>query len=137
VLLEQVEEVAERLRRHQLKARTVTLKLRYGDFRTVTRSETLREPTNLTKLLWETAERVFRQWQARSGGPLRLLGFAASGLEDEHAGQQLLFPDPEHERLRRLDSTVDKIRERYGKRAVHRGNSTTPDDASPSDSGSF
>jgi DNA polymerase-4 len=127
VLLEQVEEVAERLRRHQLKARTVTLKLRYGDFRTVTRSETLREPTNLTKRLWEAAEKVFRQWQARSGGPLRLLGFAASGLEDEHAGQQLLFPDPEQEKLRRLDSVVDKIRDRYGKRAVHRGNSAAPD----------
>ncbi|MBM4029895.1 MAG: hypothetical protein FJ280_31520, partial [Planctomycetes bacterium] len=81
VLLEEVEEVAERLRRHGLKARTITLKLRYGDFRTVTRSETLKEATNLTKPLWEAAERVFRKWQMRSGGPLRLLGFAASGLE--------------------------------------------------------
>ena len=92
VLMEQVEEVAWRLRRERLKARTITLKLRYGDFRTVTRSETLGEGTNLTNLLWQTAEKVFRQWQNRSGGPLRLLGFGASGLEDERAGQQLLFP---------------------------------------------
>ena len=127
VLLEEVEEVAERLRRHQIKARTITLKLRYGDFRTVTRSETLREPTNLTKPLWEAAERVFRQWQIRSGGPLRLLGFAASGLEPEQAGQQLLFPDPEQEKLKRLDQIVDRIRDRYGKRAVHRGTSTQED----------
>jgi DNA polymerase-4 len=124
VLLEEVEEVAERLRRHQLKARTVTLKLRYGDFRTVTRSETLREATNLTKPLWEAAERIFRQWQARSGGPLRLLGCAASGLEHEDAGQQWLFPDPEQEKLKRLDEAVDKIRDRYGKRAMRRGPST-------------
>jgi DNA polymerase-4 len=122
VLLEQVEEVAQRLRHHQLKARTITLKLRYGDFRTVTRSETLREATNLTKPLWETAARVFRQWQIRSGGPLRLLGFGASGLEHERAGPQLLFRDPEQEKLRRLDQTVDKIRDRYGKRALGRGN---------------
>jgi len=121
VLLEEVEEVAERLRRHQIKARTITLKLRYGDFRTVTRSETLREATNLTKPMWEAAERVFRQWQLRSAGALRLLGFAASGLESEQAGQQWLFPDPEQERLRRLDNVVDKIRDRYGRRAVHRG----------------
>ena len=133
VLLEEVEEVAERLRRHRLKARTVTLKLRYGDFRTVTRSETLREPTNLTKLLWEAADRVFRQWQVRSGGPLRLLGFAASGLEDEHAGQQLLFPDPEQEKLKRLDSAVDKIRDRYGKRALGRGNWTVRDNPDTTD----
>ncbi|MCL5282987.1 MAG: DNA polymerase IV [Planctomycetes bacterium] len=124
VLLEEVEEVAERLRRHQIKARTITLKLRYGDFRTVTRSETLREATNLTKPLWETAGQVFRKWQARSGGALRLLGFGASGLEPEHAGQQLLFRDPDQEKLKRLDQIVDKIRDRYGRRAVHRGGST-------------
>ena len=80
VLLEQVEEVAQRLRQEKLKARTVTLKLRYGDFRTVTRSDTLSEATNVTKTLWATAEHVFRQWHARSGGPLRLLGFGVSGL---------------------------------------------------------
>jgi len=122
--------VAERLRRHGLKARTITLKLRYGDFRTVTRSETLKEATNLTKPLWEAAERVFRKWQMRSGGPLRLLGFAASGLEPEHAGQQWLFPDPEQEKLKRLDDIVDKIRDRYGRRAMHRGTGP-PEDPGP------
>ena len=122
VLLEQVEEVAQRLRQENLKARTVTLKLRYGDFRTVTRSDTLSEATNVTKTLWATAEHVFRQWHARSGGPLRLLGFGVSGLAPEQAGQQLLFRDPEEDKLKRLDQVVDKIRDRYGKHAAHRGN---------------
>lgn len=131
VLLEQVEEVAQRLRGRQFKARTITLKLRYGDFRTVTRSETLSEPTNLTKPLWQTAERTFRRWQTRSAGPLRLLGFGVSGLEPEHAGQQSLFTDPDRERLTRLDQAMDKIRDRYGKRAVHRGASTDPHDPKP------
>lgn len=121
VLLGQVEEVAQRLRRHRLKARTVTLKLRYGDFRTVTRSETLREATNLTQVLWQTAEQVFRQWERRSPGALRLLGFGATGLEPEVVGQATLFPDPERERLTRLDRAMDTIRDRYGKRALHRG----------------
>jgi len=124
VLMEQVEEVAQRLRRRQLKARTITLKLRYGDFRTVTRSQTLGEASNLTLPLWKAAERVLRKWQTRSAGALRLLGFAASGLESERAGQQLLFPDPEQERLKRLDEVVDRIRDRYGQHAVHRGAST-------------
>ena len=121
VLLGQVEEVAQRLRRHHLRARTITLKLRYGDFRTVTRSETLTEATNLTQPLWEAAEKVFRHWQKRSDGALRLLGFGTSGLESEEAGQGTLFPDPDTERLKRLDQTVDAIRDRYGKRALHRG----------------
>jgi len=131
VLMEQVEEVAQRLRQRALKAKTITLKLRYGDFRTVTRSETPGQSTNVTNLLWQTAERVFRQWHSRSGGPLRLLGFGVSGLEDERAGQQLLFPDPEQEKLKKLDRIVDKIRDRYGRRAVHRGTSIPPDRSAP------
>ena len=121
VLLGQAEEVAQRLRGEKLKARTVTLKLRYGDFRTVTRSDTLGEATNVTQTLWATAERVFRRWHSRSGGPLRLLGFGVSGLAPEQAGQQLLFRDPEEEKLKRLDKVVDEIRDRYGNRTVHRG----------------
>jgi DNA polymerase-4 len=121
VLLEQVEEVAQRLRRRRLQAKTITLKLRYGDFRTLTRSGTLSEATNLTQPLWEVAERVFRRWHRRAGGALRLLGFGTSGLEPEGAGEKLLFADPEAEKLKRLDQTVDAIRDRYGKRALHRG----------------
>lgn len=121
VLLEQVEEVAQRLRHRQLKARTITLKLRYGDFRTVTRSETLTEATNLTQVLWEAAERVFGRWHRSASGALRLIGFGAGGLEPEAAGQASLFADPETERLQRLDRAMDAIRDRYGKRAVHRG----------------
>jgi DNA polymerase-4 len=126
VLMGQVEEVAQRLRRHRLKARTITLKLRYGDFRTVTRSETLPEGTNATSLLWQTGERVFRQWKSRAGGPLRLLGFGVSGLADERAGQQMLFPDHRQEKLKKLDQIVDRIRDRYGTRAVHRGTTSGP-----------
>ncbi|UCD50835.1 MAG: DNA polymerase IV [Phycisphaerales bacterium] len=121
VLLEQAEEVAQRLRKRRLQARTITLKLRYGDFRTLTRSETLGEATNLTQPLWEAAEKAFRHWNERSGGALRLLGLAASGLEPEGAGEKLLFADPETEKLKRLDQAVDAIRDRYGKRALHRG----------------
>jgi len=121
VLLEQVEEVAQRLRRHNLQAKTITLKLRYGDFRTVTRSETLAEPTNLTQPLWTTARKLFSLWHKRSGGALRLLGFGVSGLAPEGSGQSTLFPNPEAEKLKRLDRAVDAIRDRYGKRAVHRG----------------
>jgi DNA polymerase-4 len=121
VLLEQVEEVAQRLRDDRFKARTVTLKLRYGNFRTVTCSETLGEATNLTQTLWEAAWRVFQRWHGRAPGALRLLGFGASGLEQEGMGQRNLFADPDAEKLKRLDRVADKIRDRYGKRALHRG----------------
>ncbi|MEN6429134.1 MAG: DNA polymerase IV [Phycisphaerales bacterium] len=133
VLMGQVEEVAQRLRRRGLQARTITLKLRYGDFRTVTRSETLAGGTNATHLLWQAAERVFRRWQSQSAGPLRLLGFAASGLEREGTGEQWLFPDREQEKLKKLDLIADKIRGRYGQQALHRGTARRPDNSDPTD----
>jgi DNA polymerase IV len=121
VLLEQVDEVAHRLRAEGLVARTVRLKLRYGDFTTVTRSRTLDRPTHATEPLWNSARAIFKSWRSASGRPLRLLGFAASALEPEHAGQQDLFHDPEEDRHKRLDKALDEIRDRYGKDALRRG----------------
>src|SRR5216684_914134 len=54
-LMEQTEQVARRLRRHQLVGRTVQLKIRFQDFSTITRSQTLSEPTNITQEIWQAA----------------------------------------------------------------------------------
>lgn len=121
VLSGQVEEVAERLRSGGLIAKTLTLKLRYGDFTTITRSRTLDQATNTTRTLWQGAKAVFDQWQASSARPLRLIGFSASGLVAEDRAQLQLFPDPEEQKQRKLDQTVDKIRDRYGNDALKRG----------------
>jgi len=122
VLLHQVEEVAQRLRAEKLCARTAKLKLRYGDFRTITRSRTLAEASNTTQTLWKTAKTIFQRWHAKSAGPLRLIGFAASGLvkkEDPH--QRQLFVDADEDKHKRVDNAVDRIRDRYGDDAVRRG----------------
>jgi DNA polymerase-4 len=121
VLLEQVEEVAQRLRAGSLKANTIILKLRYGDFRTITRSKTLGEATNTTRTLWEGANAIFQKWQIESAGVLRLIGFAVSGLAQEDTDQKQLFSDTEEEKQKRLDKAVDKIKSRYGKDALRRG----------------
>jgi len=119
-LLNQVEEVAQRLRAAHLRARTVTVKLRYGDFRTITRRNTFDTATNTTAALRQTAKAIFQKWQAESAGPLRLIGFAASGLVKEDTGQQLLFGDPKEEKDKRLDEAVDKIKNRFGEDALRR-----------------
>jgi len=121
VLLEQVEEVAQRLRADNLRAKTITLKLRYGDFHTITRSRTLREATNTTQRLWQGARSVFHRWRVESAGPLRLIGFAASGLTHGEIGQKRLFRDEEEEKQKRLDEAVDKVKNRYGEDALRRG----------------
>jgi DNA polymerase-4 len=121
VLLHQVEDVAQRLRLNDLEAKTITLKLRYDDFRTVTRSATFDHPTNVTKILWHKAEQVFLKWHKKSAGALRLLGFGVSGLKKAGSGQHQLFTAPEVEKQKRLDEAFDKIRNKFGHDALRRG----------------
>ena len=121
VLLNQVEDVAQRLRTNDLEARTITLKLRYDDFRTVTRSNTFDHPTNTTKTLWQEAEAIFLKWYKESAGALRLLGFGASGLQEAESGQHQLFSEPDHDKQKRLDKAFDRIREKFGHDALRRG----------------
>jgi len=120
-LLNQIEEVAQRLRAAHLRAKTVTVKLRYGDFRTITRSNTFDTATNTTAALWQAASAIFQKWQVESAGPLRLIGFAASRLVKEDTDQQLLFPDLKEEKEKRLDEAVDKIKNKFGEDALRRG----------------
>jgi len=121
VLLGQVEQVAGRLRRHDLRARTVVLKLRTGDFVTRTRSRTVAEPTCLTDELWAAARGLFDEWAARTFRPLRLLGMAATNLDRPDGRQLSLFDHPHQRRGGRLDRAVDAIRNRFGPDALRRG----------------
>jgi DNA polymerase-4 len=121
VLHNQVEEVAQRLRAEKLQAKTITLKIRYGDFRTITRSLTMDKPTNTTQMLLQEAQALFDQWFKTSAGPLRLLGVGTSGLSPEGTGQKLLFADPEEEKQKKIDTAFDQIREKYGQDILKRG----------------
>ena len=121
VLREQVEDVAQRLRMDDLEAKTITLKLRYDDFRTITRSKTFRHSTNTTKQLWEEGKEVFLKWHKKSAGALRLLGFGASGLQKAASGQHQLFSEPDQEKQKSLDKAFDAIRGKFGHDALRRG----------------
>lgn len=80
VMLQQAEQVGERLRRHGLRAATVTVKIRYGDFQTITRRKTLAEPTDSTSAIWAAARDLFDDWARRSFRPVRLIGVTASAF---------------------------------------------------------
>ncbi len=121
-LIEQCEEVAERLRRHGRMARTVTVKIRSGDFETVTRSTTAPEPTDRTDIVIERALGLLAAWARTSWRPVRLVGATVSGLADPDGGRQVdLFAAAEDERRRRLDAATDAIRSRFGTTAIGRG----------------
>lgn len=121
VLLAQTQQVARRLRRSGLKARTVTLKLRYGDFTTLTRSATTDEPTDLTEQLWRRARGLLEKWSRAQHRPLRLLGMTASGLTGPGGVQGSLFADPSNDKQHRIDQALDEIANRFGDNAINRG----------------
>jgi len=120
-LMQQTEQVARRLRRHGLRGRTVQLKLRYADFHTITRSMTLPQPTDLTDDIWKSAAELFATRLPERQLLVRLLGVGVSSIEPPDRSQRLLFEDEQRQRLARLDSATDEIRDRFGRAAVNRG----------------
>ena len=118
-LLAQAEKVAARLRRQGLAGRVVTLKIRYSDFETVTRRQTLAEPT-ANGLLFYRAALVLLERTEAGRRPVRLLGLSAGELESAAQGQSSLFPDEEARRLADLDQSLDRLAARFGNRPVRR-----------------
>lgn len=120
VLLDQVEGVGRRLRRAGLHTRRVTLKIRFGQFQTVTRSFTLSESSDRSERLWEVAAKLFDSWQRTEFQPVRLIGFGATGLTP--AQDQLgLFSQALDQREEGLDQVTDQIQTKFGKGAIGRG----------------
>jgi DNA polymerase-4 len=120
VLREHVEEVARRLRRHGIRARGVTLKIRYGKFETITRSALLEAATDVTADLRRTAMEIFDRWAGPSFRPVRLIGMTATHLETGPE-QAWLFPDDGEMRQKRLDAALDEIRAKFGRDTLRRG----------------
>ncbi len=120
VILEQCEQVARRLRRHGLQARSVTVKIRFGDFRTVTRRCTLENPSDATVVIWRAAGEQFDRWATKEFQSVRLIGVTAGDLAAGAAAQLDLFANPDMERQRRLDGAMDRITSRFGGAAIRR-----------------
>ena len=114
------ERVGADLRRQGRRARTVTLKLRWSDFTTLTRSRTVAQPVQLTDELSGLGVALLDELLARERmRPVRLIGLGASNLVEDAV--QLGFDDDEARRAANVDRTLDGIRSRYGGEAVRRG----------------
>lgn len=119
-LLELSEQVACRLRRHGLKGRTIQIKVRFDDFRTITRAQTLPEATNVTQDIWRTASLMFAERLPARPRRIRLLGVGVSGFGQSQWTQSALFSDEQHERNKRLDQVADQIKETFGASSLQR-----------------
>jgi DNA polymerase-4 len=114
-LLDVAESVASRLRRHDLAAGSVQLKLRYEGFETLTRQAPLPRQTRESDPLYAAGLALLRKTLVAGRG-VRLVGLTAINLSD--AQQLTLFDRPE--RTDRLARSIDVVRERFGDRAITR-----------------
>ena len=117
-LLGLCEGVAAALRRKKLAGTTVTVKLRFEGFETITRRRTLEAPVDTFEHLWPAARQLFREAD-RPKQKVRLIGVTVSGFE--RAPSQLgLFEAPGPDLDHRVAEVVDRLSERYGRGTVTR-----------------
>lgn len=120
-LLDLTEQVGRRLRRHDIFARTVHIKVRLSDFQTLTRAHSLPDSSNTTSDLWQAVtEHLIPRVNLQQ--PIRLLGVGVSSLSHTRERQRTLFDDTS-ERDSALDTASDAIRNRFGRAALQRGSS--------------
>lgn len=112
-------QVASRVERRALMARTLTLKIRFTDFTTRTAGRTEERPMSPERITELAIELLSESWTPGVG--VRLLGIAASGFRDS-AEQLDLFAESAPERdTTRVQGSLEAIRERFGRDAISRG----------------
>jgi nucleotidyltransferase/DNA polymerase involved in DNA repair len=117
-LVELSAEVGRRLRRNELAGVTVKLKIRWPDFTTLTRQVTLPGTTDQDHEIAESALSLLRKIR-KPGQAVRLIGVGVSGLG--RPMRQLELWETGSEKERKLQATLDELREKYGDNAIKRG----------------
>lgn len=118
-LWSQCEKVGADLRKTGKQAKCVTLKLRYADFTTITRSHTPEENLDTDQAIFETSIELLKRVLSQEKQAVRLIGVGVSNLV-EGSRQATLFTQY-NPRLETLNKVIDRIRDRYGFEAIQTG----------------
>jgi DNA polymerase-4 len=113
-LLRHCDRLSGRLRRSGMAGHTVSLKLRFGDFTTITRSVTTAAPVEHTPELWDATRGLLRRIDIADRG-IRLLGVGATGLVPSSDPRQLSLEHPERSAAA---EAAEAVRARFGDDAV-------------------
>jgi DNA polymerase-4 len=116
VLWDLVEELGGRLRQENCYSRSVTVKIRYTDFKTITRSRTIPTPTCFDREIFEIARDLLRK-NLELGRAVRLLGVSAGSLSSS-GWQQSLFDVEKRRSWEQLYRGIDYLREKYGEETI-------------------
>lgn len=116
-LLKLTVDVGKRLRRELLKGKMITLKIRYDDFKTLSRSHTLTEATNMDDVIFKEACKILREVSLIR--PVRLIGITMSNLTDKSESQLSLFSE-QQEGSEALAKAIDLVNDKYGENIITR-----------------
>jgi len=129
------ERVGADLRHSGKRARCVTLKLRYSDFDTITRSRTLKDSVNTDGAIFDIGADMLDGALAQRRQLVRLVGIGVSSLSGEE--RQLSLLDPAAGREEVLDRAIDRLRQKYGFTAIQRGRTMQLKQVFPSEKGDY
>ena len=118
VLLSLAESVASRLRADRVKTSCISVEIKDCHFRRSSHQRKLSVPTDITDEIVQAAKKLYRE--CFRGVSVRLIGLRATDISSVEFSQMDLFGDQKKEKLRRLDQSIDAIRNRYGRDAVQR-----------------
>lgn len=110
-------EVAWRLRQNHIMGRTITLKIRFASFQTITRSLTLDMGTCSEEQLYFAAKRLYNK--RGQDNPIRLLGLTVSQLQPWQVQGDLFSEDAEMQE--KVAEAIDKLQQRFGRKAIMKG----------------
>lgn len=118
VLLALVEQVTYRLRHYELLANVVNVQIKTNEFKVLSHQRKLDFPTDSTKIIQEMAKKLLKE--IYNNVPIRLIGVRVDQLVEKEQRQISLFENTENEKQKKIDSVVDKIKEKYGYETITR-----------------
>jgi DNA polymerase-4 len=107
------------LRQHGKQARCITVKLRYADFTTITRSQTLPQSTDADQTIFQTGNSLMLKATTSDRRSVRLIGIGVSRLTEP--GKQLSLLNNTEIRMDKLNLAIDRIRIKYGFNSIQTG----------------
>lgn len=129
--------VAKRLRKYGLMGNTVSIKVRYNDFKTVSRQKRLDSATDQERIIYDTSVLLWNKLMRERTGtpfvqahtsildmpikPIRLLGVTVSGLSTEGIVQEDLFSSEADEKEEKLSTVLDSLASKFGENAIMSG----------------
>lgn len=129
--------VAKRLRKYGLMGNTVSIKVRYNDFKTVSRQKRLDSATDQERIIYDTSVLLWNKLMRERTGipfvqahtsildvpvkPIRLLGVTVSGLSTEGLVQEDLFSIEADEKEEKLSTVLDSLASKFGENAIMSG----------------